>query len=97
MARPKRKRTMHTTIPASLARTQLGSLLRELASDKRRFLITKGGKPAGVLLDPEVYEDMLDELDPAFQKKLVASEKDRLEGRTITLAELVKRHVTKAS
>lgn len=50
-----------------------------------------------MLLDLGVYGDMLDELDQAFQKKLAASEKDRLEGKTLTLAQLTKRHVTKAS
>ena len=96
MARGKPKRNVPTVIPAALARTQLGALLRRLKKSRRGFLITKSGKPAGVLLSPEDYEDIMEEMDPAFRKSLEVATKEYREGRTVTLAQLVERHVTRS-
>lgn len=64
------KRIMTTTIPAYLARTQLGSLLRPVAQKRARFIITKSGKPTAVLMSPTDLDDILEELDPEFQRSL---------------------------
>ena len=77
------KRTMTTTIPAYLARTQLGSLLKQVAKKKARFIITKSGKPTAVLMGATDFDDILEELDPEFQKSLkVAAKEIRAGSRT---------------
>ncbi|MBI2625743.1 type II toxin-antitoxin system Phd/YefM family antitoxin [Candidatus Parcubacteria bacterium] len=76
---------MTTTSPAYIARTQLGSLLKEVAQRKRRFVITKSGKPTAVLLGATDFDDMLEELDPEFQKSLKLAAKEYRAGKSITL------------
>lgn len=44
------RRTITTTIPVYVARTQLGSLLKQVANRKTRFVVTRSGKPTAVLL-----------------------------------------------
>ena len=85
---PKRSRT--TTIPAYIARTQLGSLLKQVAKRKARFVITKSGKPTGVLLGIADFDDMLEELDPEFQESLTVAGKDYRAGKAVSLREYLK-------
>ena len=84
------RRTMTTTIPAYLARTQLGSLLKQVAQRKARFIITKSGKPAAVLMGTTDFDDMLEELDPEFQRSLKVAAKEIRASKGITLQQYVK-------
>ncbi len=84
------KRAMPTTIPAYVARTQLGSLLRQAAQQKARFVITKSGKPTAVLLGVKDFDDMLEELDPTFQKSLKAAAREYKAGKAISLREYLR-------
>ena len=86
---------MTTTIPAYIARTQLGSLLKEVAQRKRRFVITKSGKPTAVLLGAGDFDDMLEELDPEFQKSLKVAAKEHRAGRAVTLRDYLKTRLAK--
>lgn len=81
---------MSITIPASIARTQFGSLLRQIAEERTRFVISKGGKPAAVLLGIDDFDDILEELDPEFQKSLRVAAKEYRSGKAITLKEYLK-------
>lgn len=81
---------MTTTIPAYIARTQLGSILKEVAQKKARFVITKNGKPTAVLLGATDFDDMLEELDPEFQKSLKVAAKEYRAGKAITLQNYLK-------
>jgi len=83
-------RTMTTTVPAYIARTQLGSLLKQVAAKKARFIITKSGKPTAVLLGATDLDDMLEELDPEFQKSLKVAAKEYRAGRAMSLREYLK-------
>ena len=85
-------RPMSITIPAAVARTQLGSLLKKLPEGKR-FVITKSGRPAAVLLDIEDFDDMIEELDPVFQKSLKAANEEYRAGKAITLKEYLARRL----
>jgi len=85
-----RKRTMTTTIPAYVARTQLGSLLKQVAQKKARFVITKSGKPTAVLMAAADFDDMLEELDPELQKSLKIAAKEVRAGKGITLQQYLK-------
>ncbi len=84
------KRAMPITIPAYVARTQLGSLLRQAAQQKARFVITKSGKPTAVLLGVKDFDDMLEELDPTFQKSLKAAAREYQAGKAISLREYLR-------
>jgi len=84
------RRTMTITVPAYIARTQLGSLLERVANRKARFVVTRSGKPTAVLLGIADFDDMLEELDPEFQKSLKAAAKEYRAGKAISLREYLK-------
>jgi prevent-host-death family protein len=84
------KRTIPTAIPAYIARTQLGSLLRQVTEKRTRFLITRKGKPTAVLLSATDFDDILEELDPEFQKSLKITAKELRAGKGITLEQYLK-------
>ena len=85
------KRTVTTTIPAYLARTQLGSLLKQVAQKRARFIITKSGKPTAVLMSATDLDDILEELDPEFQKSLKVAAKEIRTGHGVTLQQYLTR------
>ncbi len=87
------KRTMTTTIPAYMARTQLGSLLKQVAQRRARFIITKSGKPTAVLLGAAEFDDILEELDPEFQKSLKVAAKEYKSGKSISLRDYLNRRL----
>lgn len=85
---------MTTTVPAYVARTQLGSLLKQVTQRKARFVITKNGKPTAVLLSASDFDDMLEELDPEFRKSLAVAAKEYRTGRAMSLQDYLKRRLT---
>ena len=85
-----KKTPMSMTIPAAIARTQLGSLLKQISAKKARFVITKGGKPTAVLLGIDDYDDIVEELDPTFQKSLKLGAKEYEAGEAVTLQDYLK-------
>lgn len=87
---------MPVTIPAAIARTQLGSLLKQIAQRKARFVITKGGKPTAVLLGIEDFDDIVEELDPAFKKSLKVAATEYAAGKAITLRDYLKRRLVRS-
>ena len=87
------KRKMTATVPAYMARTQLGSLLKQVTQRKARFVITKSGKPTAVLLSASEFDDMLEELDPEFQKSLKVTAKEHRAGKSISLRDYLKRRL----
>jgi len=88
------KRTMPTAIPAYIARTQFGSLLKQVMEKKARFLITRSGKPSAVLLGITDFDDILEELDPEFQKSLKLAAKEYQAGKAISLQEYLKERLS---
>lgn len=84
------------TIPAAIARTQLGSLLKQINRGKARFVITKGGKPTAVLLGIEDFDDIVEELDPVFQKSLKVAAREYEAGKAITLKDYVKKRLARS-
>ena len=84
------KRKPITTVPAYIARTQLGSLLKQVSERKTRFLITKSGKPTAVLLSATDFDDILEELDPEFQESLRAAAKEYRAGAAVSLRDYLK-------
>lgn len=88
-----RRTQMPVAIPAAIARTQLGSLLRQIIHGKARFVITKGGKPTAVLLGVEEFDDIIEALDPAFRKSLTVAASEYKAGKAITLKDYLKRRL----
>ena len=86
---------MTTIIPAYIARTQLGSLLKQVRQKKARFVITKSGKPTAVLIGAEDFDDMLEELDPEFQRSLRVAAKEYRQGRSVTLKDYLTGRLTR--
>ena len=70
-----------------VARTKLTSLLSRASQEKARFVITRTGKPAAVLLGIRDFDDILEELDPEFQKSLKFAAKEFRAGKAIGLPE----------
>lgn len=86
----KESRTETVTVPAYIARTQLGSILKAVAEKRARFVITRSGKPTAVVLGAPEFDDILEELDPEFQKSLRLAAKEYRAGKAVTLREYVK-------
>ena len=84
------KRTSITSVPAYIARTQLGSLLKQVSERKARFLITKSGKPTAVLLSATDFDDILEELDREFQQSLKVAAKEYRSGNAMSLRDYLK-------
>ena len=84
-----------TTIPAYVARTQLGALLKQVRERKARFIITKSGKPTAVLLGATDFDDIVEELDPEFQQSLKVAAKDHRAGKSIALKDYLKERLTR--
>ena len=84
------KHTSITAIPAYIARTQLGSVLKQVVQRKARFLITKSGKPTAALLSATDFDDILEELDPEFQRSLTAAAKEYRSGKAVSLRDYLK-------
>jgi len=78
------RRTTAITIPAYVARTQLGSILTQVAKKKARFIITKNGKPTAVILGATDFDDILEELDPEFQETLKVAAKEYRAGKALS-------------
>jgi len=91
------KAAMPITIPAAIARTQLGSLLKQIARGKARFVITKSGRPAAVLLGIQDFDDIVEELDPEFQKSLKAARREYQADKAVALKEYMSRRLGKAT
>jgi len=86
---------MTTTIPAYIARTQLGSILKQVSQKKARFIITKSGKPTAVLMGATDFDDILEELDPEFQKSLRAAAGEHRAGKSLTLQAYLKQRLAR--
>ena len=84
------KRIVTTTIPAYVARTQLGSLLEQVAQKKGPFRQHQERQATAVLMSATDFDDMLEELDSEFQESLKVAVKEIRAGKGITLQQYVK-------
>jgi len=89
------RQPMTTTIPAYVARTQLGALLKQVRERKARFIITKSGKPTAVLLGATDFDDIVEELDPEFQRSLKVAAKEHRAGKSIALKDYLKERLAR--
>ena len=78
-----------TKVPLHLAKDGLSSLLRK--ATKQRIIITRHGRPAGVLIgfaDEEDYFDYQLENDPRFERRIARSRAQRLAGKVTRLEDV---------
>jgi prevent-host-death family protein len=90
-----KRRPVTTTIPAKAACARLASILKQVSERKARFVITKNGRAAAVILGARDFDDMLEELDPEFQKSLIAAAKEHRAGKSIALKDYLKERQTR--
>jgi prevent-host-death family protein len=76
-----------TTLPLSEAKTHLARLLAQVEELGEQFVITRSGRPVGVLLSVEEYEGLLETLeilaDGKFMKKIQSGLEDIEAGRIV--------------
>ena len=93
---------MTKAVTASVLKTRMGRVLRELR-ENQRFVVLRRNLPVGILLSvqdyiqehPDRYEDtedfldtFLEEADPEFQRSLKRGQREMKRGRYLTHAEL---------
>ncbi len=61
------------TVPLSEAKAQLARLLKEVEQLGESVVITRSGRPAGVLLSVDEYEGLLETLDILVDPELAAA------------------------
>ena len=76
-----------TTLPLSEAKTHLARLLSRVEEVGEQFVITRSGRPAGVLMSVEEYEVLLETLeilaDAGLMKQIQRGIEDLEAGRTV--------------
>jgi prevent-host-death family protein len=88
MARQSRKSRMKQ-VPLSELKDDLSRYLRE--AEKREIVITRHGKPAGVLIGFESEEDWFDyrlENDPRFLERVALARRSLRDGRGVDLEDV---------
>jgi prevent-host-death family protein len=88
MASPVRKKQVKE-VPLSQVKDDLSRYLRE--AETRQIVITRHGKPAGVLIGFESEDDWFDfrlENDPRFLERIARSRESARAGRTTKLEDL---------
>ena len=78
-----------TSIPLNEAKDQLSMLLKKAA--KERVLITRHGRPAGILIgfaDEDDYFDYQLENDPRFEERIAKAREQKRQGRVTRLEEI---------
>lgn len=88
MAKPVRKSRMRE-VPLSEVKDDLSRFLRE--AEKQEIVITRHGKPAGVLIGFESEEDWFDyrlETDPRFLRRVESARSSLRAGRGVRLEDL---------
>ena len=81
-------------LPAALLRSHLGSILDKVSTQNARFVITKNGEPTAAVLSITDLDDILEELDPEFQKSLRIAAREHHSGRSVPLDEYRKKRPT---
>lgn len=78
--------TARDVYPISQLKSNASKLISHLAEQKRPVLITQNGHSVGVLLDPAIFDALLEELE--LHKSIARGLQDIKEGRTLTTDQL---------
>ena len=87
--------TLSKTISSTNASNHFGSMLAEASAGESLFVVTRMGKPAGILMGIEQYREMLELLETAeelqdveFLAGIQEARDDIQLGKTMSLTEL---------
>lgn len=75
--------------PVTEFRANTSAIIEQMHATKRPVILTQHGRSAAVLLDPVVYERLVDEIE--LLRDLATAESQIAEGRTIPHDEVVRR------
>jgi antitoxin YefM len=75
--------------PVTEFRANTSAVIEQMHSTKRPVILTQHGRCAAVLLDPEVYEGLIDEIE--LLRDLAISEAQIAAGQVIPHEEVVRR------
>lgn len=75
--------------PVTEFRANTSAMIEEMHSSRRPLILTQHGRSAAVLLDPEVYEDLVAEVE--LLRDLSISEAQITAGQVISHDEVVRR------
>ena len=75
--------------PVTEFRANTSAVIEQMHSTKRPVILTQHGRSAAVLLDPEVYEGLIDEIE--LLRDLATSEAQIAAGQVISHEEVVRR------
>lgn len=85
---------MTRTITLKELRPQLPKVIKDLDGKMDRFIITKSGRPAALMMSIEDYESIMETLDilsnSGMAKKIKEAEADIKKGKVKTLSEVEK-------
>ena len=75
--------------PVTEFRAHTSAVIAQVHSTKRPLILTQHGRSAAVLLDPEVYESLIDEIE--LLRDLAVSEAQIAAGQVVPHEEVVRR------
>ena len=75
--------------PVTEFRAHTSAVIAQVHSTKRPLILTQHGRSAAVLLDPEVYESLIDEIE--LLRDLAVSEAQIAAGQVVPQEEVVRR------
>lgn len=75
--------------PVTEFRANTSALIDQMRSSRRPLILTQHGRSAAVLLDPEVYEDLISEVE--LLRDLSISEAQIASGQVIQHDEVIRR------
>ena len=82
---------MSETVPFTEAKTHLSDLVDRTSREHERFIVTRNGKPAAVLLSPEDLESLEESVailgDRALLGSIRKSRREAAEGKRLHLKE----------
>jgi antitoxin YefM len=85
---------MTRTMTLKELRPKLPEVIRDIYEKMDRFVITKHGKPAALMISVEDYESIIETLailsDPGMSKKIKQAETEVRKGKIKTLSEIEK-------
>lgn len=84
---------MSETVPFTEAKAHLSELVDKVVGEHERFILTRNGRPAAVLLNPDELESLEETVeilqDPKLLESLRRSRREAAEGKTLPLEDKV--------
>ena len=80
---------MSQTIPFTDAKAHLSELVDKVVGERERFILTRNGRPAAVLLNPDELESLEETVeilqDPELLESIRRSRQEAVDGKSVRL------------